>query len=267
MEVVANEDTGSDPFSDSPRFSGYNHERLCQMAKTLRWELTHEALKDYLEGLYVAAMGDRVGQRRIVEKSVENAEFMPILDRLTARAKFVAIVRNPYANFVALRRQKDHTGRRYPVVHQLIESLRHHHMALIRAQIGNPANSLTIRYEDLIANIEAVTREVMVFLAEPWSESLLRPSEGGEPWASNSTWGGGFEVSTESLHRWEIDITGFEVGLVNSYLSPVLREYGYERLESPPLRRWLLPNPKESPRNWLLNRTMTVQGPRRRPWS
>lgn len=259
LQTFTHESGELDPYSDSPSFSGYSHERLLHMSNTLRWESAQEALKDYLEGLYEAANGEYVHGRRIVEKSVENAEFIPTLDQLTHEASFIAIVRNPYANFVALRRQKSYAGTRYPFARPLIESLRHHYMALTRARIGGYANILTLRYEDLVTNIESVMQEVMTFLDEPWTDSLLHPSERGEPWASNSTWTRGFQVSTTSLHSWRKDIHSFEIGLVNSYLEPLIREHGYERLQSPSFGRWLLPNRKEYPRNWLLNRVTTAE--------
>lgn len=266
LELLSNETTSSDPYSDSPNFPGYSRERLLHMAKTLRWETTEEALTDFLEGLYEAANDEQINERRLVEKSVENAEFIPTLDHLTDGAQFVAIVRNPYANFVALRRQKSHPGGRYPLVRSLIESLRHHYMGLARAKIGDAADITIIRYEDLVTNLKAVTRDLAAFLGEPWTESLLTPSERGEPWTSNSTWTAGFEVGTASLYRWQNDIRGFEVGLVNSYLEPLLREYGYQPLQAPSPGRWLLPQPKESIRNWLFNRATTAQGVHHRPW-
>ncbi len=59
----------------------------------------------YFKAIYTSLYRENMPPgKRVVEKSVENAEFAVDLQKLFPDAKFVHIMRNPYANIVALRR-------------------------------------------------------------------------------------------------------------------------------------------------------------------
>lgn len=244
----------TDPYSDAPGFRGYDMEEVSRRASSLTSTAPSYLLKEYLQLLYEASHGQEPQERRVVEKSVENAEFIPTLDGLTDGARFVAIVRNPYANLVAVRRHRALARGRYPMLRPLVESLRCFHYALLRARI-HQRNLLVIRYEDLVLDTRAVMGDVIEFLDEPWDDALLTPSSlGQQEWVSNSTWGTDAAISHRSLRAWEGDLRPLEVAAVELHLAGICEEYGYEQMASPSLLRLLLPTRREPPPTWVVNR-------------
>jgi len=77
---------------------------------------------NYIEAMYYSLYGTEFPEnKRVVEKSVENAEFAIDLKTIFPNAKFIHIVRNPYATLVAIRKFKSQLG--YPFLKWIIESM------------------------------------------------------------------------------------------------------------------------------------------------
>ena len=77
----------------------------------------------YVEGLYTALYGDLLPDLRFVEKSVEHAEFTGFLKSLYPKAKFIHVVRNPYAVLVSNRKFMMKGKKKYPYLGPILESM------------------------------------------------------------------------------------------------------------------------------------------------
>ena len=193
-----------------------------------------EAPALYLEA-YFSALHESVwgrppeAGRRFVEKSVEHAEFAADLHAFFPDARFVHLVRNPYANLVSLRAYK--ADGRYPWIGPAIRSLYNAFYFLYRNRRRiAPYHVLT--YEDLVQHPERSVEALCAFLDLDRRDSLLQPTFLGRPWGGNSTSDVTFTgISAARIARWRDDILPLEAALVNKYLPHVLRDFGYERFE------------------------------------
>ncbi|WP_420645344.1 sulfotransferase family protein [Candidatus Leptofilum sp.] len=189
--------------------------------------------------------------KRVVEKSVEQAEFALELDQLFPDAKFIHIVRNPYANFVSLRRYKSENG--YPFLKAIIFALYNSYYHLLRN--GRLLqNYTTIRYEDLVTQPENIMKQLAQFVGIRFQETLLQPTSAGQTWPGNSVYVSQLSgISTASLDKWKEEIYDFEIRLLNKALPAyVWEKFGYPRLSTH--HSWLKPMPGEGLKTYLGNR-------------
>lgn len=170
--------------------------------------------------------------KRTVEKSVEHLEMAMELSFWFPKAHFIHIVRNPYANMVALRKFKA-KNQGYPLINKVYRSLESGYYWLQRNQQVIP-NYHVLKYEDLVQDPEGRMRELAAFLGIDFQDSLLYPTLLGSPWGGNSSYGPLSFISAEHLARWKREITPFEANLVSRYFGHVLEAYGYEALDTIP---------------------------------
>lgn len=168
---------------------------------------------------------------RIVSKSVENSEFALDLKRLFPESKFLHIVRNPYAAFVALRKYKTKHSN-YPLVDKLLKALYndYYHLERNKRLLGEDYH--IIRYEDLVTESERSLRDVASFLNIDYSDSLHNPSFLGNPWSGNSTSNikmTGLDYSR--LNSFKKELFSYEIILINNSFSSFLKNYNYEQLK------------------------------------
>ena len=211
----------------------------------------HRALFDlYIEAIHVALHGVAPSKVRFIEKSVENAEFASLLKRLYPEARFLHVVRNPYATLVAIRK---HMGRKnYPFLGPAISALRNSYYYLnLNPQIIN--DYMVMRFEDLVSDPKATMESVAQFIDAKFSDSMLIPTATGRSWSGNSTSGERFTgISTKPLTAWTQALQPLETSLINISFDHVLRHYGYERQD--PSGSCYKPGPRERPATYLANR-------------
>jgi hypothetical protein len=222
----------------------------------------------FWNALYAALYKEAMpADKRIVEKSVENAEFVFEWLNFYPDSKFIHIVRNPYSNLVSLRKYLDKQTKNrkvlfprknvsyFPHLRKAVYSM-YNSFYFLEKNKRLVNNYKVVTYENLISHPETVMKEISNFLEIDFQEILLQPTLFGEDWAGNSITGQRFSgVSTSSLERWQKEITDFEIILVNRLFDFLLKEYNY------PI---LLPNknsimkraPKESIINYILNRLL-----------
>jgi hypothetical protein len=211
-----------------------------------------EFISAYFQGLYFSLFSELPPSSiRFVEKSVENAEFAAVLKNNFPGAKFIHIIRNPYATVVSLRKYNTMRGN-YPYLGWIINALENnYHYSII-----NPlhvTDYLVVRYEDLITDTETKMREISCFLEIPFNEIMLRPTALGKLWPGNSVNGIAFSgVSADPIGKWKNQINPLEIAVVNSNLRHILDIYGYEKITS--RRSALLPSKKEGIKNFFANR-------------
>lgn len=209
----------------------------------------------YMAAWYYAVMNKEMPRTvRIVEKSVENAEYAGVLRWMFPHSRFIHIVRNPYANMVALRRFKSKGS--YPCLSRLVASLYNSYYYLMKNQITLD-NYLVVKYEDLVLNTESTVQKIAAFAQIEYAESLLRPTLMGKTWLGNSSFGQNFRgISRLALVQWKEDIKPLEIHMVNRFARPIIEKYGYEYITTP--RRYLLPVWREGIRTYIVNRVLPV---------
>jgi protein-tyrosine sulfotransferase len=208
-------------------------------------------LNSYIEALHVSLFREPPVAQRFVEKSVEQAEYAELIHRLYPDAKFLHVVRNPYATLVAIRRHMSQKNR-YPFLNKAINALENSYYYLYR----NPLlidEYLILRYEDLVNKPSDTMQKVAEFVGIEFSEMLLKPTTLGVPWTGNSTSGRVFEgISKQPLDAWQDKITPLEIRLVNLLFDHVLRDYGYTQISQS--GNVFKPGPGENIKTYLANR-------------
>lgn len=217
-----------------------------------------ETLRDEI-ALFVKAMWYALGHEystssssiRFVEKSVENAEMVPLIKDLFPDAHFIHVLRNPYANLVSFRRVKTRKGR-LPFLIPLLRSLYISYYHLYRNRQCIP-NYYVIRYEDLVQEPKVVMSELAARCSLDFDEVLLQPSSLGKSWAGNSSYDEEFDsISQKPLTQWRSEVFDFEITFVNKLFEFVLCDFGYDTLN--PRESLWKPMHGESLKTYLKNR-------------
>lgn len=210
-----------------------------------------ENIKNSIES-YFLAIAHSLGadpNKRFVEKSVENAEFGAELEKIFPDAKFVHIIRNPYANIVSLR--KFSIGYHYPFIKPIYEALYNNYYFLYKNR-NNIQNYKIIRYEDLVENPEYQMDNLADFLDISRSEKLYKPTNNGEIWQGNSNDNEKYQsVSTSRLGKWKKEITPMECKIVNDKFPFILKDFNYDSFE---MKSYWKKNKNETLKNYLKNR-------------
>lgn len=202
-----------------------------------RFDSPRAAFVSYMESLHEALVGGPIAPgRRVVEKSVEHAEYAAVLRQMFPDARFVHIVRNPYASLVAIRKSRHSSG--FPDLSKAVLSMQNSYYNLYRNE-QSLDRYYVLTYERLVADVRGEMTRVAQFLDLPFAEILEQPTLFGKPWAGNSSSGKSFSgVTAGPTSKWTEDVTGLEVALVNAALNPVLERFGYERREPQGRRAW-----------------------------
>ncbi len=211
-----------------------------------------EFITVYFQSLFFSLFSENPSSSlRFVEKSVENAEYAPLLKNIFPDAKFIHVIRNPYATLVSLRKYNTMRGN-YPYLGWIIDALENNYYYSIQ----NPHNVddyLVTRYEDLITNAEAKMQEIAQFLDVPFDKIMLKPTALGKLWSGNSVSGESFSgVSANPTEKWKNQITPLEISVINANLEHILDFYGYEKII--PHKTPLLPYKQEGVKNYFANR-------------
>ncbi|MDP6908963.1 MAG: sulfotransferase [Flavobacteriales bacterium] len=187
-----------------------------------------EIFEKYMEAIHKSlGLGSLPDNIRVVEKSVENAEFAMELSQMFPEAKFVHIVRNPYSNFVSLRKYKS-IGVGYPLLNRMVNTFKNSYHFL-KENPRRIKNYKIIRYEDLLSDPKKCMSAIAEFLNIEFHEQLLYPTHLNRNWKGNSTTGSQFAgISREGMDKWKEEIHSIELACVNSIASSVLSDYCYE---------------------------------------
>lgn len=240
----------ADRFSDAPGFAGYDKQLFTDAVRsTLGEENPAVLMTAYIHALY-RALHQRPfpDSRRLVEKSVEHAEYAPVLRSFFPDSHFIHIVRNPYAVLHALKKREEHfpyLGHAARGIRQSGSCLLHNRMHLDRYEV--------LRYEDLLVDTETTMRHLAERLQIDFVPSMLQPTVGGESWQGNSTGGDTFSaVSAAPLDRWRSSISPVEIRLVNHACSDLLHAFDYEALS--PDRTFIRPARGEGLKTYIKHR-------------
>jgi tetratricopeptide (TPR) repeat protein len=147
------------------------------------------------------------GEQRVVDKLPSNFRHVGLLHLAFPRAKIVHCVRDAldtcfscYTTLFTGRQDFSYdlaeTGRYYRAYEKLMEHWR---------AVLPPGVMLDVRYEELVANLEAGARELLAFCELPWDDAVLRYYEAARP------------VRTASYHQVRQPIYASSVGAAQRY--------------------------------------------------
>lgn len=232
IQQIRDDTRANDPYADAPGFS-YRMEILEPRLRSLDPADMPAFFMGYMRAAYEASAGAPPAPGlTVVEKSVEHAEFAYVLANYFPGARFVHIVRNPYATLVAVRRMIQKQAGRYPFLWPLASSLHNSYHHLFTNRLAVP-NYLCVRFEDLVRQTEASMRTVADFLGIEYIDTLLRPTSMGEQWLGNSTSNEAFKgVSQKPLTEWKNQINDYEIALGNLIAEPVFAAFGYDMMKA-----------------------------------
>jgi hypothetical protein len=251
---LAAEGEATNPYSDSPDWHGYDPRRFLE-----DWQATvttdlRSRYSAYLVALWAAAAAGPA-RGRFVDKSTEYLEFVPTLRSWFPDARFLHMVRNPYANLIGIRRYHAKMGG----VPRLRASVRSIALSFdaARAYSAQIHGYHVVKLEDLIASTEETMRDVATTLAVPFTASLLTPTISGMPWTGNSVDDVRLpEVRQEPTRSWQQELHPLDVGLINAAIAPD-STLGYERLDTSTAKhRWRASLPGETVPVWAADRVV-----------
>lgn len=211
----------------------------------------------YMRAIHIALHGKELeADIRVAEKSVENAEFAPELAQWYPEARFIHVVRNPYAVITAYRKSRG--TEQYPWLGKIYTALNNtlYHLDRNRRVLKHYN---VIRYEDLVSHPRRVIESLAEALKLPFTAGLLQPTLLAEPWEGNSSSGRRFEgISGARRDRWREEISALEAAVVNRYLSHLSVELGYPQFEHP--GTVYRPATGERPKEYFANRLLLKTG-------
>jgi hypothetical protein len=252
ISSIEGQNSSKDRFSDNPHFKGFDLEKFRVILPENLPDDHGELFGVIMGALYASYYGGDVPEEcRIVEKSVEHAEYAGIIRKHFPDAKFIHVLRNPYATVVAIRRSRE--KRKYPKMKRIAASLYNSYYNLFK-NLEEQNDYLIVKYEDLVRDTEEEMRKITQYLGIEWDDILLHPTDGGKLWKGNSSSGFSFRGISESpLIAWKDHINHFEIYLVNVIAEPFIKRFGYQKVE--PRRNILIPVKRENVVTWIHNRT------------
>ena len=239
LQWVKESEAKTDRYADSITTGKWDIDLLTRLLNDS--QMKQSSLRDMLDyaikALYLALNFDpQVKSIRFVEKSVENAELVPIYKKIYPNAHFVHIVRNPYANLVSFRKYKSKKNK-YPKIKPIVQSLMTHYKSLYR-NMAYLEDIGIIRYEDLVTEPAQTMQSLSERIGIAYDTLLNNPTSLAHSWRGNSTSNETFSgVSSRTLKNWKSDVTDFEIWIVNSLMSTVLQEFKYTR--QLPKKSWI----------------------------
>lgn len=216
-----------------------------------------EMFNAYADAIFSSIkINTKTSSKRTVEKSVENGEVALYYKSIFPEAKFIHIVRNPYANLVSLRKFKGKQG--YPITKSLIEILENNFYNIGKNKEILGSNYLVIKYEDILNAPNKTMNTIAEFLNIEVNDQLFQPSSMGVPWKGNS-----FDkqskkqegINNRGINKWKEHIYPLEVFLINRFLSERMNKYGYDIYKPKNLKfNYFKPIKKEDLKTYVLNR-------------
>lgn len=255
VSFVRKKNNHADIFADSILTNKFDIDKFKSSFDESNLDSPRKCFEAYIRAIRLSMEGECIPENtRIVEKSVENAEFAIFLRQMFPDSRFIHIVRNPYATLVSVRKtRKKHN---FPYLRDYLFSLKNSYYYLLK-NVSYLDNYYTLKYEDLLASPEESMKKVSIFLGIDFSKILTEPTLMGEPWKGNSSREKTYiKISKDPLYGWESTITDLEIQLVNDFFEPVLNYYSYEKLNVAKEIDKILPINGESVKTYFKNRAL-----------
>ncbi len=180
------------------------------------------------------------GKARWAEKTAFDAFHVPAIRRLCeGHVKFICLHRHGLDVACSMADLVDKTGGYVEELHRYVTRYPQPYEAFARAWVdtvgaiedlaGEDAGAMSIRYERLVEDPEAVLREVLSFVDEPWDEGIVGRalgSSGGVGFGDWKTYARA-NVDTQSVQRWKTLPRATQTMLAE-ICNPTLLRLGYE---------------------------------------
>lgn len=195
--------------------------------------------------------------RRFVEKSPHMEEYAVLLKSWFPQAKFVHVLRNPYANLFSLQSglyRKRHFREKF--LRPMAKSF-----YFLERNLRFLDDYYVVRYEDIVLEPEATLRGLVNELGLSYQPSLESPTILGEPWGGNpqsvdDTFEG---IDSRPVDAFQEEIAPLLVALINRFFGPFMEKHDYEKIEVGSIRPWL-PMRWELPWHYISNRLLWLRG-------
>lgn len=202
------------------------------------WRL-HAVARDHAHfvELFLSDYARQRGKQRWAEKTPQNVRHLEYIFRWFPRAKFIHVLRDGRDVVSSIR-----THPRFRVIdgQQVPTNIRRPLRPCIKCWLADTAagmrwrgraNYLEIRYEDLLAEPEAMTRKLCEFIGEPWSPALLeyhkQTGTSRDPQHFITNIAATEPLTTRAVARWRKDLTEGEQKLFYQMAGGRLEELGY----------------------------------------
>lgn len=229
---IHKKNTSINPYGESTAKDLFDEDLFKNKFNLACFDLTKSKIfEKYIEAIYYSINQKQLSDKfRIIEKSVEHAEFAIELSQMYPHAKFIHILRNPYSNLVSLRKFKSKQYG-YPIIRRLLKTLYNNYYYLLKNK-KVIENYYIIRYEDLVSAPKKYIKEICNFLDLPFEKILLTPTYQGEGWGGNSMEDKKFStISSERLEKWKQEIHPMEVKYINHLFDFIIDRFGYQNFD------------------------------------
>jgi len=168
-------------------------------------------------------------KRRWIEKTPWHYMYVKEIKRDFPDAKFLNIVRDPRSTALSVVRAGWASGHPGGVLR--VAASWHWSVSVLERSIAEcGADSLTVRYEDLIVSLESQVERISDFLSISVDLDSVRKSDLGVLGKSNSSFGReNTGISANSIARWKGKFDEEFLGKLEYLMDPALSRYGYER--------------------------------------
>lgn len=174
--------------------------------------------------------GEVRGARVVMDKSLDSVHYADELMRQFADMLFLNVVRDPRAQIASMNKAIIHDFDTLLNTHTWLEA----HRAADRVLAEYPDRTLTIRYEDFVANERAVLEAVCAFLDIAFLPGMVDISHSDEArriarlsalWSSNC-----FAPIAANVDKYKKVLSLSEISVIETLTSEYMRRYGYERM-------------------------------------
>lgn len=174
--------------------------------------------------------GEQRGARVVMDKSLDSVHYADELMRLFPDMLFLNVVRDPRAQIASMNKAIIHDFDTLLNTHTWLDA----HRAADAVLAEYPDRTLTIRYEDFLADEEAVLKEICAFFDIAFIPSMRDVSRSIEArqfsrmsalWASNC-----FAPIAANADKYKKVLSMDEIALIETLTSDYMQRYGYERL-------------------------------------
>ena len=195
-----------------------------------RIDMTEAELDEAVRRFYTDVFGKaaaKQGARRWGDKTPFHVHHMRRAGRIFPDAQFVATVRHPGAVANSMKR----FGWSWKAG---IRTWLNSNQAMIDSGIELGDRMYLIRYEDLVSDTEAVMREVLDFLGEPWDDRVLSHHEEKSGRAEGGT-KADEPVDTARIARWTESVSNEQMRRLVSRTQGLAPAFGYDPADPMPV--------------------------------
>jgi tetratricopeptide (TPR) repeat protein len=184
---------------------GYWGQTVTKHATSLLREPPDQTLRHRLaEGYLRVLTANSANAARVVDKSVDNPEYLGLIHSVLPNARIIYVQRDPIDTCLSCYFQDFPPALNFAHdLSDLAHFCRHHHRLMAHWRSILPRGTLLdVPYEELIADQEGWTRRILEFLGLPWDDRCLSFHSNDRSVLTASFWQVRQKVYTSSVGRW-----------------------------------------------------------------